>query len=414
MPDGTDNPTARITGITTGLPTRTYESRSSRSHGRSAQRVASNCGHSDLKNHFDDTRRRPLCGQRPLQGRCLRLIGFPAGRRNPILLCLSLHVGDFPNALNGVRDMTDRDKANHWDLLASELGAQPPAEDFQEDLQDEPASAAEQSQMTPETTTPEPAAPEPPPPEPVAESRGSAAGWDQLASELGIVPNETSEEQAADAIEEPIELVEEFTQAIEELAEVVDGSGEKMPARRRRKRYRKTRDPDETESDEAAAVLSDSTPPDLELTEKLSQPLGEEPSREHRDSDEGRPKRRRQRRSPLKKKKKHSLEAETAGGGDSSAGQKEKDPEQDERSAAKTKKPSGEKGEEDEAANGSRSSKARHRAIPTWEEAVGIIIAANLEARAKSPTAGSSRGRSGGRSGRGSKGSRKKSPTDKN
>jgi hypothetical protein len=44
----------------------------------------------------------------------------------------------------------------------------------------------------------------------------------------------------------------------------------------------------------------------------------------------------------------------------------------------------------------SRPSKAGHRGIPTWEEAVGMVIAANMESRAKRPgNAPSSRPRSG-------------------
>jgi len=40
-----------------------------------------------------------------------------------------------------------------------------------------------------------------------------------------------------------------------------------------------------------------------------------------------------------------------------------------------------------------RSEKALHRAIPSWTEAVGVVISANLESRAKNPDR-----RSGGRS----------------
>jgi hypothetical protein len=43
-----------------------------------------------------------------------------------------------------------------------------------------------------------------------------------------------------------------------------------------------------------------------------------------------------------------------------------------------------------------------HRAVPSWEEAVGFLIAANLEARAKSPESrGQHRGRGRGRGGKG-------------
>ena len=37
--------------------------------------------------------------------------------------------------------------------------------------------------------------------------------------------------------------------------------------------------------------------------------------------------------------------------------------------------------------------KSSHRGIPTWEEAVGLIVTANLESRSRKPNGGSSRGR---------------------
>jgi hypothetical protein len=45
------------------------------------------------------------------------------------------------------------------------------------------------------------------------------------------------------------------------------------------------------------------------------------------------------------------------------------------------------------------------RNIPTWDEAVGVMVSANLESRAKRPDNGESRGR-GGRGGHGGRGGR--------
>jgi ribonuclease E len=57
--------------------------------------------------------------------------------------------------------------------------------------------------------------------------------------------------------------------------------------------------------------------------------------------------------------------------------------------------------EEEIAAEGS-SDKNSHRAIPSWEEAIGYIVSVNMEARAKNPRAPQSRGGRGrGRGGRG-------------
>jgi hypothetical protein len=56
-----------------------------------------------------------------------------------------------------------------------------------------------------------------------------------------------------------------------------------------------------------------------------------------------------------------------------------------------------------------KSAKTAHRGIPSWGEAVGIVISANMEARAKKPSTSSSRSRGGrGRGGRDKSGDRAK------
>ncbi len=49
-------------------------------------------------------------------------------------------------------------------------------------------------------------------------------------------------------------------------------------------------------------------------------------------------------------------------------------------------------GEGDEE-DGDRSVRLGFRGIPTWEEAIGLIVSKNLEARAKRPASGSHSGR---------------------
>ena len=44
-----------------------------------------------------------------------------------------------------------------------------------------------------------------------------------------------------------------------------------------------------------------------------------------------------------------------------------------------------------------KPAKTKHRSIPTWEEAVGLIIGGNIENRSKRSGGGSSRGRGGAR-----------------
>ncbi len=50
--------------------------------------------------------------------------------------------------------------------------------------------------------------------------------------------------------------------------------------------------------------------------------------------------------------------------------------------------------------------KNSHRAIPSWEDAIGMIVAGNMESRSKNPKAGAPRGRGRGRGGRGTPRSR--------
>ena len=51
-------------------------------------------------------------------------------------------------------------------------------------------------------------------------------------------------------------------------------------------------------------------------------------------------------------------------------------------------------GDDDEAAD-AVGDKNSHRAIPAWDEAIGYIVAVNMETRAKNPKASQPRGRGG-------------------
>jgi hypothetical protein len=67
--------------------------------------------------------------------------------------------------------------------------------------------------------------------------------------------------------------------------------------------------------------------------------------------------------------------------------------------------------EEDETDGDQRAPRLGFRGIPTWEEAVGLIINKNIEARAKQPSGGSSHGRGnrGPRDKRGGRGGKRRS-----
>ena len=59
--------------------------------------------------------------------------------------------------------------------------------------------------------------------------------------------------------------------------------------------------------------------------------------------------------------------------------------------------------DEDDQLDGDRPARVGFRGIPTWEEAVGLVITKNLEARSKRPNGGPPKGR-GDRGGRDSRG----------
>ena len=61
------------------------------------------------------------------------------------------------------------------------------------------------------------------------------------------------------------------------------------------------------------------------------------------------------------------------------------------------------------SAKDSKPAKPSHRGIPSWQEAVDVLISANLEARSKKTNGGSSSHSRGGRG----RGSREKSPEKK-
>ena len=205
-------------------------------------------------------------------------------------------------------------------------------------------------------------------------------------------------------------MAEELAEGTEEAAqldEVRAEATEKKAARRRRKRRRKPREPGKVAPDL----------PDAELAGEVSEAISEEPAESEPEGDggqpdKGRPKRRRKRPSP-RKKKKTPVADEAAAEEDSAAEQPEEGRKRAERTAAKPGKSPERRDQEAEPSEGPKPSKPSHRAIPTWEEAIGMIISTNLESRAKSPDRSFSRGRGKGRGSSKGKGSREKPPEKK-
>jgi len=205
---------------------------------------------------------------------------------------------------------------------------------------------------------------------------GPALPRDAFAAEKPAAP-----EEVLPVAEAPVEGEAEIT------SETAEEKSEKSGTRRRRRRRRKPKDADHIASEDATAEEeADASAEDL-APDVVAEAEDSEKLEEH-----GRSKRRRKRRGSSRKRKKDepvaaagdALGEEAAEGDDSS--------------------------DEDQAALSKPSKqKPSHRAIPTWQEAIGVIIAGNTERRKKNG-GGSGRGRGRGRGkGRGSAEGRKKS-----
>jgi hypothetical protein len=353
--------------------------------------------------------------------------------------------------------MTDRVKSDHWAALASLLGAEVPLE---EETPTEAAPTSVENEVEPaadesvhETAAPladtvsedtEEIAPPPDlPPFPPREAaaprpRRPAPSWEQLAAELGVTPAPPPpppRRREPEVVEPTVmadtlnEAAEGFSDLADELAGVVDGLGEALEApggsetaeaseaaeatekksgRRRRKRRRRGRDSAETRTEQGE--LGEQVVEEVEFGEAITEieagPPGvadeavEEAGPEPNEPEptEKRPRRRRKRRggregrAPAEARQTPEETARESEGpadleGDEEFGEEHFDE------------------EHDEEESDSKSVKIGFRNIPTWGEAVGTIVAKNMESRAKNPGnggrgRGANRGRGGNRGGR--------------
>lgn len=321
---------------------------------------------------------------------------------------------------------------NHWAELGSTLGASPPPPEEKEPV-DESAP-----QVPPAETAPiRPQRHDRPKP-PV--KRTAAADWSKLASELGAEVVEVVEvEPAAEA--EPVDAgpaaappVESEVLALppvepDETASVLTDEGmmltswapesdEDLPSqaveaepdaeakksgKRRRKRRRRTRKPDETAPDLASDDDTDLEFDDLSETGEVASGADDEAPADASaagEADAPRKSRRRRRRSGRGKKESQRDAAAEGEAGRSIDALGEEQPLdeaivvgsfEDESTDLEDTEFDGEQ----TATRETRREKPSHRGIPTWREAVDIVISANLEARAKRPNGRSSRQRSG-------------------
>lgn len=335
---------------------------------------------------------------------------------------------------------------DHWADLASLLGAEVPPEP-------EPAALPEKSEIeavepAAEPCGPDAASPVPEPPRrkrdsahPTPPSQQTASDWLRLAASLGIevpepieeIPPETVQtiDVEAPAAEEPYEEVvfvesaddadeyvelevvfnedesaEAFVEITEEnLEDDADGfaSGlvlestvgpfetgapveeEDRPKKRRKRRRRGRRDRPTGAAleEEPVELIEEALEETSEVMAEELESLGSEESEEESEA----PSRRRRRRRPKRKGRR---------GEDESA---EGDVDMDYDAAADVEDRAMEHDEDQADDEDFEGDKPVHRGIPTWEEAVGLVVTRNLEVRSKNPGGGSwsrgSRGRGG-------------------
>ncbi|MGA2066558.1 MAG: hypothetical protein ABSG86_16395 [Thermoguttaceae bacterium] len=359
--------------------------------------------------------------------------------------------------------MTTREPSDHWAELASTLGAEPPPEAPVEETRHTPAEeAAGPAGPSQEAVAEQPPggwpAPAPPPP-PRPPVRRPAPNWDALATELGVEPTappppvrsvppppaprapveKPHEPQRAGGgrnyrnvrtsspVEEPDEpqpVAEVLTEAAEGLSEVAEELatvaevgeepaparvGESAPAReeesaperkeggRRRRRRRRSRSGFGAPAGAEPGGPGEAEPPEAELPEVDADLPSEQPDVAEAETDAvertGRPaggRRRGRRERPSRPD--IAREAET-GGPDETPVEADLDEHE-------------ELTDEDQAEAEGGADHVGFRNIPTWPEAVGMIIAKNMESRAKNP--GNPRPRGGPR-GRGGRGNRRSS-----
>ena len=339
--------------------------------------------------------------------------------------------------------MNDPHESNHWDLLASELGATPapPEPEKPEQPQEDEKTAEPASEGLDPSATESPPRSVPAPPRPPSD-------WARLAEELGLEPQEQPMEPppsgaVSRAPDEPAETPAEAEPAADELVESTStalmptGAEVELPGfgretaepsepleadrtgrRRRQKPGRgRGRQPSEATTqppeavDQAAGATAEEAAVPVGFAEDAPEAVG---SLTEEKPTPDRSKRRRRRGGGRKKgagrdgdpAESPGLQQPGAEADESEGPQVAAAPAAERKSDEPSPKGGARKGAKSEKAR--KSAKTAHRGIPSWAEAVGIVISANLESRAKKPSS-SSRSRGGrGRGGRDRSGERKK------
>ncbi|MHC4401978.1 MAG: hypothetical protein ACYTG0_20090 [Planctomycetota bacterium] len=330
-----------------------------------------------------------------------------------------------------LRRMDDPQDRKHWDALASELGAEPPPEEERltavEPEQNEPGSEAVDASFG---SVPATAAPKTPPP---------PADWYRLAEELGVeLPPEPPKMEVsrpeASPQSELVEIAPEMSDLPEsELAEASSNSAsvdfdrewsdpagsyvdesealederlsdereEKKAGRRRGKRRRKVPKSRDDESDEDLTEPGDADADEPEQTAASSSVAAEDtPSADSASLEEESPRRSKRRRPRRAASRTKSADDEEKGPAEPAARRRASESGEEPGGPARGRDSDDSSHEEAEPPKRKRekSAKVGHRGIPSWVDAVGIIITSNMESRSKSPNGGSSSRSRGGRS----------------
>jgi hypothetical protein len=178
--------------------------------------------------------------------------------------------------------------------------------------------------------------------------------------------------KAESDVEEAVESTSEFAREVADFA--AEGHAE------------------EPEDEESTGADEDDEPSRTEKSEETSDLEPDE------DQKRGRRRKRRRRRKPARRERDEAAdtnddEEAKDGSADASEAAPDQAPPREDRGPSKRRQEADQNaGDDDRADQQQPVEKAKHKKIPTWEEAIGVLVATNLETRSKNP-GGGSRGR---------------------
>jgi len=320
--------------------------------------------------------------------------------------------------------MSDSKQTDHWDLLASVLGTEPQKK---EPVDPSPQEQKNMSEVKNDSSAQATSAASSNEKTDVRPSR-TVSNWDAIAAELGIEvkaetapPSAPPESPISESSQREVDIMPELPRERRkqtdlnfskesDFLEPSRTSAHKEPEKprekkthRQRRRRRKSCDKDRAvakkenkflDSEREVSAGLDSSQAELppHMSDLPGVEFGEQP--QEGDSEQQRPKHRRSRRGSRKRKKKGSetvreKAAALSDGGTSQHAESAPDAEIEHLSRAEE-----ENGEETED-HGQSGAKSGFRAIPTWGDAVGIIVAKNMESHPKRHGTGSPHTRGG-------------------